>query len=1095
MKLKKQTLYVTPPQFISNSVRSVSSVVKPSAALSDSGSALILTLLITALLATITVSFLSTSRVEQIAARNFSRQNAASGLAELATGQAMAQIQKGFTITGNATTVITTQPGAIWQYTFSSGSCNAVATKNPVELFSGTSNASTNGTANLNNLQNPSSNATLTSNSSNNQWTITGNASQQINVPLENITSNGTVIGRIAYYVDDEGTKLNLNAAIGDRTTLNVGNSRSLSLSSLASASQAANFTKVVEGNATSNATATTDMKNWAQFFRPEQISGAVSGFTLGNIPSISAAPVQVDPSMLGSNSSSRDYHVKRTPWGTSRLFINDLPTDSANVTASVNAIYNALSDTRLRDIYGSTFANKYTDEGVKQIAANLLQARNSNTLNNWNKSFNYNGALLGAANATTDLVAIANCCNATSKVIPKDYLGSAPYPFINEVGVTVLWTCEYVSDNPTAGGPRPPPGRWIVRPAIRPFVSIANLNKILFAKEKVAEWEIQMQIDSFRYDFTYNGNTHTYGPRGFQNNDSWGHNWNECYGNAQNRDRSAPPGKLKESYLGGNGPLIYRIGGGYTEISQTRYTDAWRSPNYSETLGPGEELQFPCPPYHGASWDICFQVHVPFAGGSSIPDVELGDMFINFEYIRLVAKSGDGTTIRDWVLGEDLGEIKCELQKPHPEGAWASGQPTRMNQQLVAASYNDLFDDDGDGNKTETLPIPNFKTWPSADSVTKPPATTAKRIDGRLRTPASVASAGNQRNSMKSWSFTSAQSWPNANVAGKAKAANKDDAKAFAYETRGNDIPGDPTEKQNSELTSAYDPGAHHLDSNDWPSIEFTNPANGSGVFTSPADLGKIQTNVQHRKLRMTTQHPNEVKTADGGGGSVTYIPDWAMLDVISFGSNITTVPLPAPVNLTGRFYVPSTSPQPAPRAAGLESVLKTLDSASSLGNTFNATIKSAVDKIQYIGATSNSSAIAGNIRNLTWTTGNFTSGNSTWSNRRNAAKFPSNQIVLPAEVTEIKSISDLPGLDTYTGNSKNIKGNEGRLSALFPGVTTQSRFFTIYAYAQALDKTGAIDSEALTKTLVEVVEDSSSAPSKYTVKKLYSQKIHDQL
>ena len=244
-----------------------------------------------------------------------------------------------------------------------------------------------------------------------------------------------------------------------------------------------------------------------------------------------------------------------------------------------------------------------------------------------------------------------------------------------------------------------------------------------------------------------------------------------------------------------------------------------------------------------------------------------------------------------------------------------------------------------------------------------------------------------------------------------------------------------------------------------------------------------------------MTTQHPNEVKAADGGGGSVTYIPDWAMLDLISFGSNITTVPLPAPVNLTGRFYVPSTSPQPAPRAAGLESVLKPLDSASSLGNTFNATIKSAVDKIQYIGATSNSSTIAGNIRNLTWTTGNFTSGNSTWSNRRNAAKFPSNQIVLPAEVTEIKSISDLPGLDTYTGNSKNIKGNEGRLSALFPGVTTQSRFFTIYAYAQALDKTGAMDSEALTKTLVEVVEDSSSAPSKYTVKKLYSQKIHDQL
>ena len=1056
----------------------------------EDGAALIITLLIVVLLATISVSFFSTTRTEQTATRNYTSKTQAEQFATMATQQAMAKIQKGFTVNGTATTVITTQPGAIRQFIFSNGTITSNTT---VELFSGTGNATSNGTANLNNLKNPGN---ATSSATSNQWTITGNASEAINIPLEEIRdSAGKLVGRIAYYADDEGTKLNLNAAIGDRTTLNVGSSRSLSLSSLASASEAANFTKVVEGNATSNATATADMKNWSQFFRAEQILGAVSGFTLGNIPSISTAQVQVDTAMLGSNSTSRDYHVKRTPWGTPRLFINDLPTDSANVTASVNAIYNALSDTRLRDIYGSTFANKYTDEGVKQIAANLLQARNSNTLNNWNKSFNYNGALLGATNATTDLVAIANCCNATSKLIPKDYLGSAPYPFINEIGVTVIWACEYVSNNPTLGGPRPPPGTWHLRPSIRPFISIANLNKIPFDKDKVAGWEIEMQIDSFRYDFTYNGDTFIYGPSGFKKNDSWGHTYSESDKNTQNRNSSKSPSKLRENIPAGNGPLIYRLNGGYTKISGIEYTAAWRSPNYSETLGPGEELQFPCPPYHGASWDICFQIEVPFAGGNAIPDIELGDMFINFEYIRLISKAGDGTTIRDWVLGDDLGEIKCHLQKPHPAAAWASGQPSKMNQQLMAASYNDLFDDNGNGNKTETISIPNFKTAPQGNNLTKPPATSVKRIDGRLKTSATMATAGNQRNSMKSWSSSSAQSWPSANVAEKAKTANNDDAKAFAYETRGNDIPGDPTEKQNSELTSAYDPGAHHLDSNDWPSIEFTNPANGSGVFTSPADLGKIQTNVQHRKLRMTTQHPNEVKAADGGGGSVTYIPDWAMLDVISFGSNITTIPLPAPVNLTGQFYVPSTSPQPAPRAAGLESVLKTLDSASSLGNTFNATIKSAVDKIQYIGATSNSSAIAGNIRNLTWTTGNFTSGNSTWSNRRNAAKFPSNQIVLPAEVTEINNISDLPGLDTYTGNSKNIKGNEGRLSALFPGVTTQSRFFTIYAYAQALDKNGAIDSEALTKTLVEVVEDSSRAPSKYTVKKLYSQKIHDQL
>ncbi|MFM8982989.1 MAG: hypothetical protein ACKOLA_08800, partial [Spartobacteria bacterium] len=222
----------------------MSSVVKSS----ESGSALILTLLITALLATIVVSFLSTSRIEQIAAKNFTRQNAASGLAEMATQTAMAKIQQGFTMTGNATTIITTQPGAIRQFVFSGGS---ISTNNTQELFSGT-NATTNGTANLNNLRTPSSNATLTSNSSNNLWTITGNAAEKINVLLEEITitENGTLkpIGRIAYYVDDEGTKLNLNAATGDRPTLNVGSSRSLSISTIANATQSANFTDIVNG-------------------------------------------------------------------------------------------------------------------------------------------------------------------------------------------------------------------------------------------------------------------------------------------------------------------------------------------------------------------------------------------------------------------------------------------------------------------------------------------------------------------------------------------------------------------------------------------------------------------------------------------------------------------------------------------------------------------------------------------------------------------------------------------------------------------------------------------------------------------------------
>jgi Tfp pilus assembly protein PilX len=98
-----------------------------------SGSALIIVLLMIVLLATIAVSFLSTARVEQIATRNFTRQTAARGLADLATGEAMATIAEGFTPADPASTAVTvTQPGQIRTYEFS-GNGAPVATTN--ELF------------------------------------------------------------------------------------------------------------------------------------------------------------------------------------------------------------------------------------------------------------------------------------------------------------------------------------------------------------------------------------------------------------------------------------------------------------------------------------------------------------------------------------------------------------------------------------------------------------------------------------------------------------------------------------------------------------------------------------------------------------------------------------------------------------------------------------------------------------------------------------------------------------------------------------------------------------------------------------------------
>ena len=96
--------------------------------------------------------------------------------------------------------------------------------------------------------------------------------------------------------------------------------------------------------------------------------------------------------------------------------------------------------------------------------------------------------------------------------------------------------------------------------------------------------------------------------------------------------------------------------------------------------------------------------------------------------------------------------------------------------------------------------------------------------------------------------------------------------------------------------------------------------------------------------------------------------------------------------------------------------------------------------------------------------------------------------------EIAGVADAVDAVSLAAYTNSSSHFKWNEGRASALIPAVTTRSSFFTIYAYAQALDNQQNIDSEALTKTLVEVeitTPATATTPAQYKVKKLYTQPI----
>jgi hypothetical protein len=318
---------------------------------------------------------------------------------------------------------------------------------------------------------------------------------------------------------------------------------------------------------------------------------------------------------------------------------------------------------------------------------------------------------------------------------------------------------------------------------------------------------------------------------------------------------------------------------------------------------------------------------------------------------------------------------------------------------------------------------------------------------------------------------------------------------------------------------------------------------SSGNNVFISPSDLGTVATNYPWRTLRMQVQPRNEISATDGGGNmtSQSLIPDWAMLDVISFGMNSTSIPLnfASHVNLNTRFATVNGTLS-TNRSNSLESLLNFYDISNSVDfqmfrNPYGLTGNFALAKTSNVlcyDELGNATTLAGlsgnnatwskllsrNIGNMTWSPSSLWGSNNTATNRARKSKgFPANQLVLPSEVTEIRDIADLVSTNSttflsstrYTNSPRHIKSNELRLSPFFPGVTTCSNFFTVYAYAQAgqlKDKNQPesasnpfiVDSEALTKTLVEVEvvtaatsSNGTTTPATYKVKKLYTQPI----
>jgi hypothetical protein len=1029
----------------------------------------------------------------------------------------MATLQSAFngngSMSGNYTGVVTSQPGAIKKFFFQNGNCTKNATTN---LFFAANSTNANGTVNMNNLAN-STNSSIAG-------LITGNVSENISVYRVDVkdSSGNQTIGRIAYYVDDEGTKINLNSATSNRSGLNIANSRGLSLSALSNNTTTFNATlNALDSIVAGNSNASTNMTTWTSFFRQEQAQKAL-GLTNAQIAATSVAPL-------------RDFHMKYTPWGARRLFINDTNSTEVPLNSNgVNKIVDALSSQHLRNIYGQTFADKYNtingnamaasamaaNVGLKQIAANMLQRKSSKTKRP-NESYEYFGPLIGGDILDAD-------------GIPKEYLGHASFPGLNEVGISARLAVEKVG------------GNIKMRNILQVCIESICWERMGLTKQNVNTAKIIVDLDSLTYDVNYsttvNGST-------TNSTISLGGAWpvnvtgvpfdQFCTNNASTYTQNfgwEDPNDWR------NGDTRPKIGGGYTTGNDTYWTinatNNWRSGNFSANR-PSQSFLYENRTYRyhigtlgrsGRGGEI--SMGLSYNASSNLTIKSISNMRASIKKIRLLGNFTDNSTIRDWVVGgRDVGDF--------PIITLSTANLTGFSLPFTA-------------NNSTTINA----TWADPEPVPAP-SQSYGRLDPRLK---SVSSMGTPSKPWPAYSNSASFAWgPYGNSTwGKNATINKMQGYGFSGETdiaylgaggtglerlftsdaswtKNNLISGDSLPLNRSgyiidHFNHTYggwcigDAGIMC-----WPfmydgSDKYTgfvfSDASGNRVFIGPSDLGTVATNYPWRTLRMQVQPQNEISPLDGGGSMATQslIPDWAMLDVISFGMNSTTIPLnsAAHVNLNNKFAT-ANGTLTSTRSKSLESLLQSLDNANSsnskmfrnsysLTGNFALAFDAKTTCYDQLGnATSNgtwSQLIASNIGNMTWSPLSFWGSNNTAIMVRNQKKFPTNHLVLPSEVAEIRDIADLVSTNSttfesstrYTKAARHIKSNELRLSPFFPGATTCSNFFTIYAYAQALDKAGNPDSEHLTKTLVEVeitTPATATSAAVYKVKSLYTQSI----
>jgi hypothetical protein len=335
----------------------------------ERGVALILTLTILAIILILLMAFVTSMRTERIAARAFADQTRARFMAEGAIDQAIASMQSAMTnISANVSYV--TAPGVAYTRNGVGGGGWV-----PTSLYTTGSSVDLNGSSNTITGIGPG-------------YPING---VPVNVGWQSVispTPNSQIIGRFAYWVDDESTKVNVNMTAGPATDPTGFTPEAINLA----------VPQLFGGNANKIISYVTGTRSLDTIESLKLVNGITLATYLKNQFYVTA------------NATSPDL----TPWGTKRLNLSQVVATNTPQNA-VAVIATALSDPNLKTWFGQTFADKYKDPNgnslVNQIAANIVD-------------------YVGKGNTPTD-----------SGTTPPTYLGLKETPYLNQIRVDNVFT------------------------------------------------------------------------------------------------------------------------------------------------------------------------------------------------------------------------------------------------------------------------------------------------------------------------------------------------------------------------------------------------------------------------------------------------------------------------------------------------------------------------------------------------------------------------------------------------------------------------------------------------------------------------------